>query len=206
MSSNTRTLAILKLPKPNKSFLTFAKAVHDHLAGNPSFPSPSPALALFAADIHALDEAETQAATRAKGTTQARNARKLKVKEDLMHLRDYVQSVVEKQPSSRDAAALIESAFMSVRKTIHPSKAELSARNTGVSGTVRLNAKAVAHSAIYYWQYSLDQQTWTSVTETMQARTMIADLTLPATYYFRFRAFTRADHLGFSQVVRLLVL
>jgi hypothetical protein len=192
-------------PRQNRQLITVARAVHDHLAGNPRLPSPNPTLAQFAADIDAFDQAETKAATRAKGAAKERDARKQKVKEDLAHLRDYVQSVVETQAVSLDGAAVIESAFMSVRKPGSRSRAELRARNTGVSGTVLLDAKAVATQATYYWQYSQDRRTWTSLPETMKAKNVISGLTAAETYYFRFRALTRAGEIGFSQVVSLIV-
>jgi hypothetical protein len=206
MSTHTTPIAILVLPRLNKPFITFARAVHDHLLGNTRFPSPNPTLALFATNIAAFEAAETKAATKAKGTAKERDAKRQKVKEDLGHLRDYVQSVVESQATSQDAAAMIESAFMSVRKAGSRSKDELSAKNTGVSGTVVLDAKAVAPAASYYWQYSLDQETWTSVPEAMKAKRVISGLTSLETYHFRFRALTRAGEVGFSQVVSLLVL
>jgi hypothetical protein len=205
MSTHNSPVATLSSPPQNKQLITFARAVHEHLSGNLHFPSPSPTLALFAANIAAFEVAETKAATRAKGAAKERDAKRQKVKEDLGHLRDYVQSVVEKQATGEDAAAMIESTFMSVRKAYKRSKGELSAKNTGVSGTVVLDAKAIAPAAVYYWQYSLDQETWTSVPKTMKARTVIAGLTRAATYYFRFRGFTRAGEIGFSQVVSLLV-
>jgi hypothetical protein len=205
MNTNHSLVAALLLPRPNKSLVTFARAVHEHLTDNPKLPSPTPTLTLFAADINALDEAETTALTRARGAATARDAKRKKLKEDLAHLRDYVQSVVEAQANSRDAATLIESAFMSVRKPGKRSRAELRARNTGVSGTVVLDAKAVAPVATYYWQYSPDQQTWTSAPDTMKVSRVISGLTSAKTYYFRFRALTKAGEIGFSQVVSLLV-
>ena len=95
---------------------------------------------------------------------------------------------------------------MSVRKTSKQSKSELSAKNAGVSGTVVLNAKRVAPVATYYWQYSLDQETWISVPATMKASTVLSGLTPRTTYHFRFRALTRDGETDFSQVVSLFVL
>jgi hypothetical protein len=198
-------VAALMLPKTHKGLITFAKAILDRLTNNPSFPSPTPTLAVFQADIAALEDAEMKAASKAKGAAAARDAKSRKVKEDLNHLRDYVQSVAETQANPATAAAIIESAFMTVRKPANRSKPELRARNTDASGTVALAAKAVAQAATYYWQYSLDQQTWSTVPETMRARTVIAGLSSARTYYFRFRALTRAGEIGFSQVVNLLV-
>jgi hypothetical protein len=160
---------------------------------------------VFAADTAALEDAEIKAASKTKGAAAARDARARKVKADLHHLRDYVQSVAETQANPATAVAVIESAFMRVKKAYKRSKPELHARNTDVSGTVELDAKAVAPTATYYWQHSLDQQTWISVPETMQARTSISGLSSARIYYFRFRALTRAGETGFSQVVKLLV-
>ena len=198
-------VAALLLPTQNKSLITVAKAVHERLSDNASFPNPTPSLAVFQGNIAAFEDAEIKAASRAKGAAAARDAKARKVKDDLHHLRDYVQSVAETQSNPATAAAIIESAFMTVRKPASRSKPALRARNTEVPGTVVIDAKAVAPAATYYWQHSLDQQTWTSAPETMRATTLIAGLTSARTYYFRFRALTRAGEVGFSQVVSLLV-
>jgi hypothetical protein len=199
-------VAVLSVPKRNGPFVTFARAVHDSMLNNPNFPCPIPSLAVFAANIGALEDAETKAATRAKGAAALRNAKKRRVREDLCHLRDYVQSVVETNATPANAAAVIESAFMSVKKVTKRPVPELSAKNAGVSGKVLLAAKAVAPSATYYWEYSDDQSTWNTLPDTMQSRTSLTGLTPLRVYYFRFRALTRAGQRDYSQVVSLLVL
>ena len=205
MTTTTLPIVSLNLPQENGALITFARAVHNALKDNESFPSPTPTLTVFAGDIDAFAAAETAAASKARGAVQTRDAKKRQVRKDLRHLRDYVQRIVDTQGDTRNADALIASAFMSVKKAGRHSRAELSAKNAGILGTVVLEAKAVAHQAVYYWQYSLDQQTWTSVPDTLQARTEIRGLTSAKTYYFRFRALTRAGEIGFSQVVSLLV-
>jgi hypothetical protein len=57
-----------------------------------------------------------------------------KVKEDLGQLRSYVQSVVATTASPVDAAAMVKSAFMSIRKPTTRNVPELSAKNADVSG------------------------------------------------------------------------
>ncbi len=208
MSTNnesTTPVAILKAPKQNKAFIVFARAVHNALIENPSFPSPNPPLATFAANIDALDDAETKAATKAKGAAAFRDSKMRRVKEDLGHICDYVQSVAEAASSPADAVALIQSAFMSVKKPYKRSTPEVSAKNAGVSGKVQLAAKAVARAATYSWEYSVDQTQWTSIPDTMYARTEVSGLTSACTYYFRFRTFTRAGRSDYSQVVSLLI-
>ena len=76
---------------------------------------------------------------------------------------------------------------------------------TGLSGVVELDARAVAPSASYYWQFSLDGKSWTSAPETMKHVTVIAGLTPGQTYSFRFRALTRKGMRDWSQVVSLIV-
>ena len=195
----------LKIPRGNRALITFANAVHDHMANSPSFPSPGPTLDVFKADIAAFEEAETKAAGRSRGAAKVRDAWARKVKGDLAHLRDYVQGVAEAQATPADAAAVIESAFMSIKKVPKRHQPALDARNGDVSGSVTLVAKAVARTATYFWQYSLAQETWTSVPGTMKTRTVISGLLAARIHYFRFRALTRNGEMDFSQVVSLLV-
>lgn len=208
MSTNTESagpVAVLMLPGTNSSLLTFAKAVHSALLNNPAFPSPSPTLDVLAADIAAFEDAETKVASRVLGAASLRDAKKKKLREDLFHLRHYVQSVAEGSPSPAAAAAVIESAFMTVRKASKRTFSELSAKNADVSGKVALTARAAALRAVYYWEYSLDQSTWTRLPETMVARTEVVGLTSGQTYSFRFRAMTRAGWKEYSPVVSLIV-
>jgi len=207
MSTNneiTSPVAVLNLPELNKPLLTYSRAVHDALLNNPAFPSPNPPLSVLAANIDAFEDAETQAATRAKGAASFRDTKKKRVKEDLFHLCDYVQSVVETSCPA-DATALIESAFMSVRKVPTRTYPEISAKRGDVSGKVILAARSVAPKAVYRWEHSMDQETWTPLPETMLTRTEVSGLESAKTYYFRFRAFTRAGWQDYSQVVSLLV-
>ena len=152
--------AVLNFPRLDKLLIAFAKGILLALTGNKNFLNPSPSLIAFKVDIDAYDTAETLAGTNAKGTATQRNARRRKVIEDLRHLRDYVQSIVELQLNATDAAAMITTAGMRVRKVGKRFKAPLRARNAGISGTVLLDAKVVARLATYYWQYSVDQKVW----------------------------------------------
>jgi len=198
-------LAVLILPKSVKDLLTFGKAVHDAMVDNPRFPSPNPPLDVFKASLNALDDAETKAAARTKGAVMERNTMKKQVANDLYHLRDYVQGVAEKTPSPEAAAAVITSAFMSIRKVPQRVMSALTVKNTGIPGQVVLAAKTVAPVATYYWEHSPDQETWTSVPETLNASTRVDGLPWAKVTYFRFRALTRAGKGEYSQVVSLLV-
>ena len=198
-------LAVLILPRSPKELLTFGKAVYDAMLDNTSFPSPNPPLDVFKANLEAFDEGETKAAARTKGAAVARDALQKQVACDLYHLRDYVQGVAEKCPSPAAAATVITSAFMSIKKVPQRVTPALSAKNTGIPGQVALAAKIVATKAVYYWEHSHDQVTWTSVPETLKASTTVEDLPWAKVAYFRFRALTGAGKGDYSPVVSLLV-
>ena len=198
-------LAVLLLPRSPDQTLTFGKAVYEAMLGNPHFPSPNPPLDVFKANLEAYEDATTKAAARTKGAVITRDALKKQVVNDLSHLRDYVQYVAEKCASPAEAATVIASAFMSIKKVPQRVTAPLTAKNTGIPGQVALAAKPVAQRATYYWEYSLDLVTWTEVPETLNARTRVEGLPWAKMSYFRFRALTRAGKGEYSQVVSLLV-
>jgi hypothetical protein len=70
-------------------------------------------------------------------------------------------------------------------------KPELAVKDGATSGAVQLTALAVASAVLYYWEYSLDQQTWTVGAQTAQARSTITGLRAGQVYSFRFRVFKR---------------
>jgi hypothetical protein len=199
-------VAILAMPKSDKPLLGYAKGILVALTGNPAFADLSPMLVGYAKDVNEYDKAETQAATKAIGAAALRNARRKKVIADLFHLCDAVQGIAETQASPADAAALILSAGMQIRKVGKHAKPPISARPGPVSGTAQLDAKAVATIAVYTWQYSVNQVDWIDAHDTFKASVLLTGLTPETRYYFRFRAFTRAGTTDFSQVVSLFVL
>jgi len=196
--------AVLKLSPRVKNVITFAQNVATAMTGNPHFPSPTPTLATFQADVAALNTAETAVLSRAKGAVETRNARLAVVRTDLDNLRSYVQGVAA-QASPSDAEAIIESAGLTIRKVTARSKPALAAKQGSVSGTVTIAAKAVAKRAVYTWQYSTDQKTWTTLPETLQAKTGVSGLTATTTYYFRVQSMTKEGLGTWGDVVSLLV-
>ena len=195
-------IATLKLSRRVADVSAFAQSVFNAMNKNPAFPAPTPLLATIEADVTALEVAEAIAITKSKGAAEARNAKLATLEADLEYLRAYVQQVAD---ASTNPVAVIESAGMSVRKSGARLKGELTARPGEVSGSVDLFAKAVAASAAYEWQYSIDQKTWTPAPLTLQAKTTVAGLTPAVSYFFRFRPTTRTGTGNWSQVASLLV-
>ena len=198
------SLAVLKLSPRVKNVITFAQSVTSALTGNPHFPAPTPTLATFQADVAALNTAEAAVLSRTKGAAVARDAKLAVVRTDLENLKVYVQSVAALATPS-DAAAIIESAGLTIRKVTLHDKPALAAKQGSVSGTVNLAAKAAPGRAAYVWQYSTDQKTWTPVPQTLQAKTGIAGMTAGTQYYFRVQPVTNAGVGDWSQTVVLMV-
>jgi hypothetical protein len=199
-----RSVVVLKLSPRLKNVITFAQNVASALTNNAHFPSPNPPLATFQADVAALNTAETAVLSRTKGAVETRNAKLAIVRTDLENLKTYVQSVAA-QATPSDAEAIIESAGLTIRKVTLHDKPALAAKQGSVTGTVNLAAKAVAKRAAYNWEYSTDQKTWTTVPQTLQAKTGIAGLTAGTQYFFRFQPVTSAGVGNWSQVVAFIV-
>src|ERR1700722_15857960 len=127
-----RAIAVLKMSHKVKSLITFAQSVAAAMTGNTTFPSPTPTLATFQADIAALVTAETAALARAKGAADVRNSKLAVVRADLESFRTYVQSVVESS-NPANGQSIIGSAGMAVRKVTLHDKAELAVKQGTVS-------------------------------------------------------------------------
>lgn len=196
-------VAKLKCPRTPKNFLTYAKSVVAKAKGSASLSYPG--MAELEADVLALDKAETLAGDKNPALVADRDAKALKVYQGLGHYLDYVQSLVEQQATPADAVAMILGLGLTVRKTSAYAKPALVAKYGDVSGDVVLVALAIDGAGAYYWEFSFDQKSWTTVPETKYATTTISGLTPGQVYYFRFRALTPKGKGNYSQVVNLLV-
>jgi len=198
-----RSFVSLDLPKAVQALIAFALAVVKAMTDNPSFPSPAPTLAAISAAITALQAAETETAV-TKGATTARNDKKEALIVLLQQLKGYVQTVADADPEN--AAAIIRSAGISVRK-IPAHKARVFAVLPGaVSGTADATAPVAATRASYEWQYSSDGgKTWVSAPVTLRSKTTIIGLPVGTSVLFRQRAVTKAGEGDWSQTVSMLV-
>jgi hypothetical protein len=61
------------------------------------------------------------------------------------------------------------------------------------------------YRASYYWQYSKDGITWTSLADTVRADAWAYGLEVGVWYFFRYSATTKAGRKDWSDVVALLV-
>ena len=203
-TSTHRAIAILALPKSMALLITYAQAIVTALTGNASFPNPSPTLAVLTAAIIALQTAETAALARTKGAVVARNDQRTALIKLLQQLRSYIQTVADS--NAENAATVIASAGVAVRKTPAHKPRVFTAEPGAVSGSAKLVAVSGGPRAAYEWVSSIDGgKTWVTAPATLQAKTTVYGLTPGATVLFRFRPVTKAGEGDWSQTVSLIV-
>jgi hypothetical protein len=199
-----RVIAVLNLPRGIAALISYVRGIILAMTGNTNFTTPSPTLAVLTADVNALDAAESLAHTKAKGTAEARNAKKETLLKDLHALLAYVQIIADNNPTN--AEAIILSSGMGVRKTSVKHISDFKAINAKVSGNVMLSVKAANKRASYEWQISTDQETWTFLPVTLQAKTLVSGLSPGTRYYFRYKSVLREGESGWSHVESVIVL
>ena len=106
--------ATLKLSPRVKNVIAFGQSVSTAMKGNAYFPSPTPPLATLDADIAGLVVSEAAVLSRTKGAAVTRDEKLAVVKEDLTHMKSYVQQVADASPTT--AQSIIESSGMSLQK------------------------------------------------------------------------------------------
>src|SRR6185312_1221122 len=118
-----------------------------------------------------------------------------KLRRGLAQLALYADGVIRKGPIA-DAPALISAVQMYESKVgQRPPKPPLAAADGPLSGMVKLIALAMVDVTAYFWEWSLDQLTWTVGAQTTKARAMLSGLTAGKVYYFRVRGLKRGDTL-----------
>jgi len=210
-----RVLAVLRMRKITKigDFTNKMKFIRTEIKQNAAtFPTPPVSVAdngTFDTDIKAFDAAETLALTKVKGSVQARNLAKVKVLNDVHLLMGYVQGIADANPANAEVT-IANSGFE--MKTIAPhSKSDFSAKNTKISGTVKLdvNVKKVTNGEkrfSFKWQQSPDAGiTIIDLPGTLNGSTLVPRLTVGLWAYFRFLVILKDGEQGWSEWVKILV-
>ena len=163
-----------------------------------------PSLARVSAAIDALAAAQTATRTRAAGTVAVRDEKRLALVSLLQHLCNCVQTAADASPEN--AASIIESAGMAVKRDRTQRARVFTAKPGRVSGSVDLEAPRAGHRAAYEWAYSEDAGvTWVMLPVTVQARTTVSGLRPGSRVWFRYRAVTKAGTGDWSEVVEIMV-
>jgi hypothetical protein len=147
----------------------------------------------------------TTTLTRASWTRPVRDEKRQDLTILLQHLCIYVQTTADANPAQ--AASIIESSGMSVKKVrVSPARV-FAAMRWRVSGSVKLVApKAAGKSVAYEWAYSIDgMKTWVLLPVTVQASTIVDGLQPGSTVVFRYRVTTKRGAGDWSDPVSIIV-
>jgi hypothetical protein len=202
--SARRPTIALALPKSVPALISYAQGIVKRMTGNPSVPNPTPTLAAVVAAIGELQTAESAAQSRIKGAVVARNDKRMALVGVLQQLRGHIQAIADADPTN--AASIIESTGVAVRKTPTRHARSFTAKPGPVSGAAKVVAQVAARRAAYDWHYSVDGgKTWIAAPSTLQAKTTVAGLVPGSTVLFRYRAVTKTGEADWSQPVSLMV-
>lgn len=194
---------VLGLPLSHLEVVAAAGTIITAMDGNPYFPKASAEVAAAAAAEAAYAKAVTDAKNKMPGAVAVRAEAKVALLKTLEPLRLIVQIAIDAHLDQ--AATIVESAKMKLRKVAVHTKAEFEVKDGLGKGQAQLIARAVYSALLYFWELSLDQTTWTSALDTSAARALLTGLTVGQTYHFRFRARTRKGMSDYSQVVSHVV-
>ncbi len=197
---------VLMLPRTRPGLSAYAKKVSAGIASNPKLAGASPSVSVLDALVATFDTCIAGLGGGKAKTAQC-NVAQTALVNALKSERDVVRGVAAQQATVADAEAVITSAGMFVKKVTRAKKPPLAAKHGPTTGIALLVAAAIPSAVAYYWSWSLDQKSWTSLPDTTRANTSVAGLTAGTTYYFRVRALvTKLGQTDWSQIVSLLVL
>jgi hypothetical protein len=199
-----RSIASLKLATKVPALITQAENIVQKMTNNPSFPSPTPVLTTVTQAIQDLQAAETATLSRTKGAATTRNEKRLVLVKSLEQLKGHVQRTAD--ANTENAASMIQSAGLAVKKTPVRAARTFAAKPGTVSGSVNIVTRAAARRAAYDWQYSTDAgKTWLAAPSTLQSKTTVSGLIPGATVMFRYRPLTKKGEGDWSQPASLIV-
>jgi len=206
--SNKRPIAVLNILKLRKigDFIAKMRGISLNMANNVAiFTTPNPDLATFDANIDALEAAEAATETRTRGSVQARDQAYDLMLDNVHSELNYVQDLADAAADVDDALEVIALSGFDLKNHGVRVKPDFEAKNTELSGTVELAAKALGPRTAYEWFMSTDQTTWTELPTTMQAKTTVSGLTPGSIVYFKERGVTKEGEGNWSQIVVILV-
>jgi hypothetical protein len=203
MKTVSRVFAALNEPTGVPAFVIACNDIVNKMIPNATFANPPVAWSVVQKHIKDLSDAEETARHGSPADVQDRNFKLGLVRTDMHLLKAFVQFVAD-NAAPGNAAAIIESAGLSVAKKPQRTKPGFAVKYGKVPGRARLEARSVGPRAVYYWMMSTDQHTWSSLPDTLTASTNVDGLTAGTTYYFRFRTLTKAGMSDWSVVVSII--
>ena len=183
-----RPKAVVDPPRANLALLAFTEKVELKLTNNPNFLNIGTVLTDLTDARKAFGDGLKAKGTK-KDVGQACAGAKRAVLDKLTHAKDFVNGEAEKAPPDQ-AKAIIESAGFRAKKFVVRTTLPLDVKYGGLAGAVLLVALSAGKKAVYYFQVSTDQKTWTACPNVMKCKTTVTGLTVGTLYYFRVQTQT----------------
>jgi hypothetical protein len=198
-----RPTAVVDPPRAHLALLAFTQKIEQRLTNNNNFPNIGTVLTDLTAARTAFGEALTTSGTQRDMADTCSSARRT-VLDELNNARAFVNCVALQAPPEQ-ALAMIESSGFRSRQVVVRPKPPIEVKYGGLSGAVLLVALAVRQRAIYYFQVSTDQKSWTSCPNIMKCTTTVTGLTVGTTCYFRVQIQTSKGLGDWSMPVSFVV-
>jgi len=205
-----RPIAVLRMDKLRSLYVFILKMqnIHSSMLNQPDlYPDITPPLAVFKANIDTLIEATSIAETWTKGKVQERNKAYHRVLNNVLNLKNYIQSLANEQEDLNVAKELIIKSGFELKNSRNYIKPPFYGKLGKVSGSIYLYAKAAARvRAAYNWQISEDNKNWSDLETTLIASIKITGLKPGKTYYFRYKSITKQGSSDWSEVIEYIIL
>lgn len=179
--------------------------VFEKMTDNPNFPNPDVALSLLKS---ATDTVETWylASINRDTVASARLRKEVLIWNDIMR---YLAKYVERM-ANNDVAILLSSGFNLAKPTIPGPRAEFSAKNGEVPGSVVLRRKALENGYAYIWQlcinvFAENDKEWTLADITVQASIELKGLNSATRYWFRCAVVTPKGITAYCNPIMVVV-
>ncbi|MFO0761267.1 MAG: fibronectin type III domain-containing protein [Byssovorax sp.] len=207
MDTPLMPIPVKKCPRSHDAFVTHVLYIAGCVAESALLAGVDPSPAALAAQAKELTDANAKARGGAPGAVANRDGKRWHLEVGLDHLVDAVKGVIISEGLDPAAAVtLILGAGLSVRKTGKSPKPPLAVKHGSVPGEMILTALAVAQPALYFWEVSTDQMTFSALHDTLQAKTIVKGLTPGQVYSFRFRVRSRKGMGAYSDAISLMAL
>jgi hypothetical protein len=199
-----RTIAVLALPKPVPALIAAANHIVEVMTNNANYPNPDPSLATITGSIKDLATSQAAALARTHGAATTRNEKRAVLVTQFEQLKGSIQKVAD--ANQENAASIIESAGLTVRKTVVRKPRAFEAAPGPVTGSAKLVAPSAGRRAAYEWEYSVDGgKTWLPAPATLQARTIVTGLPPGSTVSFRYRSVLKTGESDWSLPTSVMV-
>jgi hypothetical protein len=199
-------VVVLKMPNDSGGRLKTCNFIHNSMAGNTWFPTPTPTMTDVAAAITKYEKAATDVKTGAPDAEDKFDGAWDELNTLIKRLQFYVQGIC--LVNTEQEAEIAHSAGMEIRKVTSRGKLAFMVKPSGAG--LELSGKVRAPRCCHEWQCTQDpslEAGWyvKLIDTTLQARTFVTGFEPGLLWYFRHRCITKDGPTDWDPVISLHV-